>query len=314
MWEHIDLREIRAFLTLCEELHFGRSAERLGISQSRVTQLIGQVETKLGRRLFERTSRRVTITPGGERLCRQLAPALGELERTLRDSDRTAPTVTGVLRLGVVIPTSGGRLLPAITERFHREHPGCRCVIVDVPMRDCLTTLRSGEVEMLAIRLPLRQPDITVGPILTHDHRALAVANDHPLAGRTSITLEDVADYPIADLGHVLPPELIVDFLPTHTPSGRPIPRVAMAEAEVLGAMIAVARGELVHLTITALSEHINHPGITLVPVDGMPISNAGLVWLTRRESPAIRAFAQIARAMIDQTATTPSGSGTSRR
>lgn len=80
MWEHVDLRELRTFLALCEEMHFGRAAERLDISQGRVTQIIKHMETKLGSSLFERTSRRVSITPSGERLRERLTPVLAELD------------------------------------------------------------------------------------------------------------------------------------------------------------------------------------------------------------------------------------------
>ena len=68
MWQTVELREIRVFLTLTEELHFGRTAERLGLTQSRVSQTLRALERSLGDRLVDRTSRRVTLTPAGERL------------------------------------------------------------------------------------------------------------------------------------------------------------------------------------------------------------------------------------------------------
>lgn len=68
-----------------------------------------------------------------------------------------------------------------------------------------------------------------------------------------------------------------------------------------MGTLVAVARGELVHLGIATLKDYLNHPGYTLVPIDGMPLSSAGLVWLTRRENAAIRAFAQIAQTMTER-------------
>ena len=65
MWEHVELREVRVFLVLCDELHFGRTADRMHLSQTRVSQLVRLLERKLGAQLFERTSRRVALTPAG---------------------------------------------------------------------------------------------------------------------------------------------------------------------------------------------------------------------------------------------------------
>ena len=75
MWETIELREIRVFLALAEELHFGRAAERLGLTQSRVSQSLRELELKLGERLVHRTSRRVSLTAAGERFLAEVAPA-----------------------------------------------------------------------------------------------------------------------------------------------------------------------------------------------------------------------------------------------
>jgi DNA-binding transcriptional LysR family regulator len=75
MWEHVELREIRVFLALCEELHFGRTADRLQISQTWVSQIV----RKLGTQLFDRTSRRVGISAAGRRLRDELVPAYAEL-------------------------------------------------------------------------------------------------------------------------------------------------------------------------------------------------------------------------------------------
>ncbi|MGH2805599.1 MAG: LysR family transcriptional regulator, partial [Thermoleophilaceae bacterium] len=75
MWESVELRDIRAFLVLADELHFGRTAERLGLTQSRVSQTIRTLEARLGGPLFERTSRRVRLTALGERLRDAAEPA-----------------------------------------------------------------------------------------------------------------------------------------------------------------------------------------------------------------------------------------------
>ena len=101
MWQTIELREIRVFLTLAEELHFGRTAERLNLTQSRVSQALRAFEIRLGDRLVDRTSRRVTLTTAGERLRAELDPAYRELQGVLERFSRANQAMAGVVRLGV---------------------------------------------------------------------------------------------------------------------------------------------------------------------------------------------------------------------
>src|SRR5215212_9052069 len=105
MWSAVELREIRVFLALAEELHFGRTAERLELTPSRVSQTLRQLEAKLGGRLVHRTSRHVELTARGKRFREAVAAPhvglMGALERT-HDEGRE---LAGVLRLGLQTPT-----------------------------------------------------------------------------------------------------------------------------------------------------------------------------------------------------------------
>ena len=98
MWPAADLREIRVFLVLAEELHFGRTGERLRLTPSRVSQMIRTLEARLGGSLFDRTSRRVRLTPLGERLRDQITPAYEQLERAFHETRNAATGIAGTLR------------------------------------------------------------------------------------------------------------------------------------------------------------------------------------------------------------------------
>lgn len=156
MWSAIELREIRVFLVLAEELHFGRTAARLGLTQSRVSQSIGALERKLGAQLAHRTSRRVSLTPVGERFQREAGSALAGLEAVLREaSDRLASPV----RLGVVSAAAIGPQLRSIIQKFETAHPDSGVQIVGLPFADRFGPLRRGDVELSVTHLPLNQPD-----------------------------------------------------------------------------------------------------------------------------------------------------------
>jgi len=108
MWEMIELREIRVFLALAEELHFGRTAERLGLTQSRVSQSLRALETKLGTELVHRTSRRVSLTAAGERFLASLGPAYGKLAGVLERTHDSSLRLEGRLRLGLIAAAASG--------------------------------------------------------------------------------------------------------------------------------------------------------------------------------------------------------------
>lgn len=296
MWESVELRHLRAFLVVAEELHFGRAADRLRVSQSRISQLIRTLETIVGEQLFTRSSRRVTLTPAGERLRARVEPAYAELRRAVDDLREAAEGISGELRLGLLLATSGGRRLADIIDLFERRHSACRVAVSDVEWSDPLGPLRRDEVDITAIRFPIRQPDLTVGPVLTTDARALAVAEGHPLASRRFVTVEDLAPHTLGFIS-TTPQEILDAFLPRATPSGRPI-----AWREVLNPvhmLTLVARGEIVHATVASLPEYLPYPGVTFVPISDLPPSSAGLVWRTSGETAAIRAFARAARDVV---------------
>ena len=182
MWQTIELREIRVFLTLAEELHFGRTAERLGLTQSRVSQTLRALEASLGDRLVNRTSRRVSLTPAGGRLCGELKPAYAELLNVLARFSRASQAVAGVVRIGVSYAGAISPELLQVIEVFETQHRESKVQIVELPYRERHAPLRRGEVDLMVTRLPIDQSDLVVGPVVSREPRVLAVARDHPLA------------------------------------------------------------------------------------------------------------------------------------
>jgi DNA-binding transcriptional LysR family regulator len=293
VWDTVELREMRVLVVLAEELHFGRTAERLNLTQGRVSQTIRRLETVLGGRLVERTSRRVAMTRDGTRLVERMRPLIAEFDATLQAAHEQIGAVVGTLRLGVVSPpTAGGRFVDVV-RAFEAQYPGCRVRVRDVPIADALGPLRRGEVDALALRLPLDQDDLEIGPILSDEPRALAVSCSHPLAARRSVSLEDLAPERVAQLPG-LPPELAETILPERTPSGAPIARHPDAPQTIAELIAMVARGEIVHLTSASLLEYVGHPGVVLVPVDDMPRTQTALVWRAASSDARVAALAAL--------------------
>jgi DNA-binding transcriptional LysR family regulator len=293
MWSDAELREIRVFLVLAEELHFGRTAGRLEITPSYVSQTVRTLEARLGGRLFDRTSRRVRLTPLGERLRAGADPAYQQLLRALEETHQAAVGVAGTLRVGMYTESLGGPRLLEIVRAFEDRHAGASVALIVTGLtRNYLDVLRGHEVDMLATRLPVSDPGIAVGPVLSCEPRVLLVARGDQLARREAVTLEDFADYPVSD-NPVFPREMMDALIPPATPSGRPYRRVTNRNLEEM--LIAIAAGKQVHPTVPFFLEHHAHPGVVGIPISDLPPSRTALVWLTASRSPKVQAFARAA-------------------
>lgn len=282
----IEQRELRLFVVLAEELHFGRTAERLGLTTSRASQTLRALERKLGgRRLFDRTSRVVTLTEAGRALHDELAPVLTDLDNTLARA-RARASGPGLLRVGVLNAASGSVVLNEAVRLFEQAHEGAAVRLVATPLTDRLGPLRRREVDVSVTRLPLEQPDIAVGPLLSrNDQRVVMVSVDHPLAARSEVSVEDFADYPVRKPADVA--ELAEASCPSHTPSGRPIVPAAVEINDISELLLLIAQGSLIHSTVAPFAEHFRHSGIAVVPVRDLPPSSTALAWLREYEHSA---------------------------
>lgn len=219
----MELRDIETFLTLAEELHFGRTAERLYVSQARVSQAIKKQERYIGAALFDRTSQAVSLAELGRQLRDDLKPLCAGLHESLGRARKAAalgPTTT--LRIGMM-PFNVADLHHYWRE-FRKRYPQCTLEIRMMRLTESFSQLRNGEMDVFVGWLPIEEPDFTVGPVLCTDARIMAVAADHKLARKSSVPLETFSDFP-----HVtaqIQQEYWKDgYLPFNTPRGRQIER-----------------------------------------------------------------------------------------
>jgi DNA-binding transcriptional LysR family regulator len=288
----VELRELRVFVTVADELHFGRAAERLTLTPSRVSQVVRVLERRLGGTLFERTSRSVRLTPLGEQFLAEVRPALEQLENALISAHGATGSVAGSLRVGFPFNVAG----PAMTELlrvFESRHPDCHLELIEVELFDPYRALRRGDIDVLVNWQAVDEPDLTAGPPIAHHDRVLAVSRGHRLAGRVSISVEDMGDEQVNAPPQTCPEALADAILPPRTPSGRPIRRVKFADN--LHEVIAlVAQGRIVHATMTSLASY-QRDDLVLLPITDLAPLPLGPIWVTARVNTTIRAFAAAA-------------------
>jgi DNA-binding transcriptional LysR family regulator len=300
MWRTVDLRELRIFVRLAQELHFGRTAETLQLTPSRVSQSLRALEDKLGAQLVHRTSRNVRLTPLGETFLEDVRPAIDQLDRVLERTNASAQSLEGTLRVGLLSGPAGGPRLVEIINAFESMHPECGVEVRQEAWDDPVGRLRENEVDVMATWVPLEQPDLAVGPTLSRQPRVLAVAHDHPLATRDSIDLEDLADHPVVRIDS-WPKELREAVVPSRTPRGRPIrgARIGVGDQALLDLPVRVARRELVLPTVASAAPYMGDLDLVYVPIAGMKPLRSALVWRRPARDPKLRAFIRVAREVL---------------
>jgi DNA-binding transcriptional LysR family regulator len=285
-------QELESFLALAEELHFGRAAERLHVSRARVSQMTKVLERRVGGPLFERTSRRVSLTPLGHQLLDDLGPHFhGVLEALAKAADTVSGT-GGVLRVGFSSPLASEQVM-TVADTFRGEHPDCEVQIREVHLSDRFGQLRRGELDIQLIELPVNAPDLTVGPVLLCDPIVLAMSSAHRLAGRPTVRLEDLADETVLTIDGM--DSYFRDWLvPEYTPSGRPI-RSSTTTSYWQELLALVAAGEGVTVAAAQGARYYPRPNLVYIPFEDHPPLEYGLVWRAAGVSAKGLAFARVA-------------------
>ncbi|MGA5132813.1 LysR family transcriptional regulator [Streptomyces olivoreticuli] len=264
----MESREIEIFLTLAEELHFARTAERLLVSQARVSQTIKKLERRFGTALFERTSRRVALTPVGRRLRDDIGPAFVRIQEGIARATEAGRGVTGPLHVGFSGALQGDLVL-SVQTALRAGSPECEVRLHEVPEADPYGPLRSGEADLAIVRFPVAEPDLTAGPVLISDAVMLAVPARHRLARRDAVGADDLTDE------NVLPAGSLQETL------------------------ARVGAGHGVHPVPSQTAVYQTRPTIAFVPYPDAPPAEFGAVWRTAADNARIRAFVAAATALV---------------
>jgi len=182
----VELRSLRYFVTVAEELHFGRAAERLDIVQPAVSHQIARLERDLGTRLLDRSPRHVRLTPAGERVLAAARDTLAAAARVRVVAGETAVR----LRIGVA---------PGVTARLERAAELLRpaeAALVDLPVPARLAAVRAGELDLALVRGPVDPTGVRVVRAWSEPLLAV-VSEEHPLAGRPRAPLGELDRPPL---------------------------------------------------------------------------------------------------------------------
>ena len=262
----MELRHLRYFVTVAEELHFGRAAERLFIAQPPLSQQIQQLERELGVALLTRTSRRVRLTPAGVVFLAEAQQILARVEASMSEVQRAARGEVGALSIGFAASATY-EFLPAVLHNFRHRYPDTKLLLFELNAAEQAQALHDGAINIGFARPAITHAGWTVETV-SEEPFMVAAPEGHPAAGSGSISVEALAQEPFI----LFPP----DPKPSYTDLVRAVctqagfvPHVAQEVREMQTALSLVAAGM----------------GIVLVPASVQNVRRRGVVYLSLAES-----------------------------
>jgi DNA-binding transcriptional LysR family regulator len=189
-----ELSHLRCFIAVAEELHFGRAAERLHMTQPPLSRQIQQLERDLGVSLINRSNRTAALTAAGRRFLQDAKRIIRIAEEARLFASRVASGEGGVLTIGF-IPASGYELLPRIVSLMNRELPNVELVLKEMVTADQIDALTTRRIDFGILRLPVDRQLMRTLPVAL-DRMVLALPDDHRLAGSGEVSLDQLNDQP----------------------------------------------------------------------------------------------------------------------
>lgn len=273
---NFDLADLRAFVAVADLGRFGAAAQALHISQPALSRRIEKLESALGVRLFDRTTRRVQLTAIGRSFARKASHVLDELEGTLLGITEVASTRQGEITIACLISIAP-YALPQILRTYAERFPGVRVRIIDEDANNVLAAVASGEAEFGIDVLETREPSIDFHP-LRRERFIAVLQHTHPLATRKSIKWSELSAERLMTIDKTNVSRLLLDNA-LATTARRPY---WMFEARLSSTLLGLAEAGLGIALVPELSFAQVHPGLLAVPIVGPSIRrHVGLI--TRR-------------------------------
>ncbi len=307
----MDVRQLRCFIAVAEELHFGRAAERLGFAPPALSRQISTLEEDLGVGLLTRTTRQVALTRAGLIMLEEAKGILLKMEHASR-AVREASRASGkVLRVGAIDAASSS-FVPEALVAFRERHPGVEIKFVEAMTAPLIQMLEAGKLDLALIRPP-RKPTDCAFEVLRVERPILVLKEGHPLAARESVTMLDLVGEPF-----VVPSKrgrpFAYDLVMAYFESVGSVPNVSIEATEKPAMMSAVAAGLGMALAPDWVSR-LSFPGVTMRRLRGAlldpPPAGAlvGIAWRPHQKLPARDDFLAILRervSLVDEDVMAP--------
>ena len=292
---NVEMRHLRAFVALSEELHFGRAAQRVYLTQPALSQAIRQLEASVGGLLVERTTRSVKLTPNGTAFLADARVVITAYDTALARASRAARQDQGILRVGYQIGAAL-EIAPIVLRAYAERYPSVTVELREFDFGEPFAGLDVGVVDVAFVKLPLEDRRLAY-EFLEHEGIFAGLSPQHPLAQRTSIAVAEILDEPIVAAPRSAGPWR--DYWLANEHRGGKPPMVALEAANFDAELQAVAVGKAITITSLAATRYYARPGVVFVPIHDLPPLTVVLAWLSDATSPLADALVNVTREIL---------------
>jgi len=296
----MDLRSLRCFVAVAEELHFGRAARRLHVSQPPLSHTIHGLETRLGVMLFERTRRRVVLTHAGAVLLERARALLRDAEHATVAAQRASRGEIGRLSVGFILAATH-HLLPETLREFRRRMPEVELSLREMPIREQRIALEDGVIDVGFLRPPV-DTDVIAAQTLVREPFLVALPEGHRLARLASVPLARLSTEPFVMFTPGRSP-LYTQIISACAGSGF-TPKVAQDAAHIV-TVIGLVRAGLGVALVPQSMQALSPAGVELRALRALAArAETAIAWRRDDLSPVGEAFLAAARAVARQRST----------
>jgi DNA-binding transcriptional LysR family regulator len=287
----MDIEQLRSFLAVADELHFGRAAERLHVAQPPLSRTIKRLERELGTRLFDRNTRSVRLTSSGQALmdpAKEVLDALRRAETAVRSADHGEVGTVRIAFAGV----STHRLVARLARVVRSERPGIQLELSSQNFaQPAMKRLLAGEIDLALGRWDVVPAEISAQVVMP-DSLVLAVPDTHPLAGARRLSIGQLVSEGFVSLppheGSVLP-----DRLRRLAHANGFVAEVVQVAPDTQTGLALVSAEVGCHLTLASVAENVTDPHVVFIPLnESTPSLDVHLraAWRRDDQNPALRA------------------------
>jgi DNA-binding transcriptional LysR family regulator len=283
----IELRHLRYFSAVAEELHFGRAAERLHIAQPSLSQQIRKLERAIGAELFDRSARSISLTPAGSALFEHTHRIFAEVDSAVTASRDAAKGTIGRLSVGFV-EAAAISIVPAATRKFGISHPRVTLELRELAVPAQVEQLARGTLDIGFLRTGHGSDDLVVERTI-EERFVAALPSNHPLAGRRKIAPSKVVDEPLVMVDRRVLPGLYDETIALIRDHGGHL-NISQQATSILAILGLVSAGLGIAL-LPASVEGLAFTEVSYVPLDPSPNTTILAVRHRDNDSPQIAPF-----------------------
>ncbi len=284
----MELRHLRYFTAVAEELSFRKAAERLRLAQPPLSAQIKSLESELGVRLFERTTRSVKLTPAGRVFLTEARTVLTAAARAEDRVRKAEAGLVGTLRIGMIAP-SANAWLARILRDFQQRFPGVQLSVFDLVSTEQLRRLHNDQLDVGLLRPPVGFAELEY-QFVEESMQVIALPAGHRLARKRGLTWADFHDESMVLMHPSVQHGYYDAFFAACAKAGA-VPRPTQYANDIQTKMWLISAGFGVAPTTATLAE-VTRPGLVFRdPPPGLPPVRTVLAWRRADESPLVRAF-----------------------